>query len=92
MLIGKVIGSVIATRKNEKLTGSKFLIIESMHGCEPKRVVATDNIGAGTGEIVLVTLGSAARACLPDTLTPVDAVVVGIVDSPDQIIIASGAD
>ena len=89
MLIGKVIGSVIATRKNEKLTGSKFLIIESMH--DAKRVVATDNIGAGTGEIVLVTLGSAARACLADPTTPVDAVVVGIVDSPDQIIIANGA-
>jgi len=85
MLIGKVIGSVVATRKNEKLTGSKFLIIEAIHDCEPKRVVAIDNVGAGTGEIVLVTLGSAARACL-DNL-PVDAVVVGIVDGPDKIVI-----
>lgn len=90
MLIGKVIGSVVATRKNEKLTGSKFLIIEAIHGCEPKRVVAIDNVGAGTGEIVLVTLGSAARACLSNPQTPVDAVVVGIVDGPDQIVISSG--
>jgi len=81
MLIGKVIGSVVATRKNEKLTGSKFLIVEAMHGCEPKRVVAVDNVGAGTGEIVLVTLGSAARVSLDNPQIPVDAVIVGIVDS-----------
>jgi len=89
MLIGKVIGSVVATRKNEYLTGSKFLIIESLHGCEPKRVVAIDNVGAGTGEIVLVTLGSAARACLDNPKIPVDATIVGIVDGPDQIVIAN---
>ncbi|MCL2404083.1 MAG: EutN/CcmL family microcompartment protein [Defluviitaleaceae bacterium] len=84
MLIGKVIGSVIATRKNEKLTGSKFLIVESMHGCEPKRVVAVDNVGAGAGEIVLVTIGSAARVALDNPSAPVDAVIVGIVDGPDM--------
>ncbi|MCL2377697.1 MAG: EutN/CcmL family microcompartment protein [Defluviitaleaceae bacterium] len=87
MLIGKVIGSVIATRKNNKLTGSKFLIVESMHGCEPKRVVAVDNVGAGAGEIVLVTLGSAARMALENPTAPVDAVIVGIVDGPDRIMI-----
>jgi len=87
MLIGKVIGSVVATRKNEKLTGSKFLIVESTHGCEPSRVVAIDQIGAGTGEFVLVTLGSAARACFDDPSTPVDAMIVGIVDSPDKIVL-----
>ena len=91
MLIGKVVGSVVATRKNEKLTGSKFLIVEAMHGCEPKRVVAVDNVGAGTGEIVLVTMGSAARACLDNPQTPVDAVIVGIVDGPDKIVITTGA-
>ena len=88
MLIGKVIGSVVATRKNEKLTGSKFLIIESIHGCEPKRVVAIDNVGAGTGEIVLVTLGSAAGASLDNPQIPVDATVIGIVDGPDKVTIS----
>jgi len=90
MLIGKVVGSVIATRKNDKLTGSKFMIVESMHGCEPNRVVAVDNVGAGIGEIVLVTLGSAARVCLDNPQTPVDAVIIGIVDGPDKIVIAEG--
>jgi len=87
MLIGKVIGSVIATRKNERLTGSKFLIVESLHGCEPKRVVAVDNVGAGAGEIVLVTTGSAARVAMDNPAAPVDAVIVGIVDGPDRIVI-----
>ena len=86
MLIGKVVGSVIATRKNENLTGSKFLIVEALHGCEPKRVVAVDNVGAGAGEIVLVTLGSAARVCLSPA-APVDATIVGIVDGPDKVVI-----
>ena len=90
MLIGKVVGSVVATRKNEKLTGSKFLIVESIHGCEPKRVVAVDNVGAGVDEIVLVTVGSAARICL-DNNAPVDAVIVGIVDGPDKILLSGGA-
>jgi len=87
MLIGKVIGSVIATRKNENLTGSKFLIVEAMHGCEPKRVIAVDNVGAGAGEIVLVTTGSAARVCLDNPNAPVDAVIIGIVDGPNRIVI-----
>ena len=85
MLIGKVVGSVVATRKNEKLTGSKFLIVESMLDCDPKKLVAIDNVGAGTGEIVLVTIGSAARACFENN-APVDAVIVGIVDGPDKIV------
>ena len=87
MIIGKVIGSVVATRKNEKLIGSKFLIIESIHDNEQKRVVAIDNLGAGIGEIVLVTLGSGARAGNPEI--PVDAMVVGIVDGPDKITITT---
>ena len=90
MIIGKVVGSVIATRKNENLTGSKFLIVEAMGEVgfeQPKRVVAVDNVGAGSGEIVLVTLGSAARTCLDSACAPVDAVIVGIVDDPNKIVI-----
>ena len=88
MIIGKVVGSVIATRKNETLTGNKFLVIDGLKeaGFEsPNRVVAVDNVGAGVGEIVLVTIGSAAKSCLDNTCAPVDAVVVGIVDDPSKI-------
>lgn len=79
MLIGKVVGSVVSTRKNENLVGNKFMIVE-LPDNDKKRIVAIDNIGAGIGETVLVALGSAARiGCgIPDT--PVDAAIVGIVD------------
>lgn len=79
MLIGKVVGSVVSTRKNENLVGNKFMIVE-LPDNDKKRIVAIDNIGAGIGETVLVALGSAARiGCgIPDM--PVDAAIVGIVD------------
>ena len=82
MIVGKVVGSVIATRKNENLVGSKFLIVQplaSMQGAA-SRIVAVDHVGAGIGETVLVAQGSAARiGCGLDT-APVDAAIVGIVD------------
>ncbi len=82
MIVGKVTGSIVSTRKCENLIGNKFMIVEpisSMKG-ENSRFVAIDNIGAGVGEIVLVATGSAARiGCgLPDA--PIDAAIVGIVD------------
>ena len=82
MIVGKIVGSVVATRKNEKLIGSKFLIVEPLeHMADGKgRIVAVDNVGAGIGEIVLVAQGSAARIGCQLTDAPVDAAVVGIVD------------
>lgn len=87
MIVGKVVGSLVSTRKNDNLIGSKFMIIEhlanmqsaSLQG-ENCRIVAVDNIGAGIGETVLVATGSAARVgCgMPDA--PIDAAIVGIVD------------
>ena len=91
MIIGKVVGTVISTRKNANLVGSKFLIIDSMEGMDfsqgQTRVVAVDSIGAGIGEIVLVATGSAARVGNGNENSPVDACVVGIVDDPDKIVI-----
>ena len=54
MLVGKVIGSIVSTRKNENLIGSKFMIVEplSVMGGNVERIVAVDNVGAGIGEIV----------------------------------------
>ena len=82
MIVGKVVGSVVATRKKENLVGSKFLIVEpfeSMKGAN-NRIVAIDNVGAGIGEIVLVAQGSAARIGCGLADSPVDAAIVGIVD------------
>ena len=63
MIVGKVVGSVVSTRKCEKLIGSKFMIVEPVHHMEAglSQIVAVDMIGAGIGEYVLVAQGSAAR-------------------------------
>lgn len=82
MMIGKIVGSLVSTRKNEKLIGSKFMIVEPIANTgDGQRVVAVDNVGAGIGETVLVATGSAARIGCDCENAPVDAAIVGIVDS-----------
>ncbi|HIS30095.1 MAG TPA: EutN/CcmL family microcompartment protein [Candidatus Limivivens intestinipullorum] len=90
MIIGKVVGTVICTRKNPDLIGNKFMIVDPMekmsaHGAD--RIVAVDDVGAGIGDIVLVTTGSSARLGITDPNSPVDACIVGIVDDPQKIVI-----
>lgn len=82
MIVGKVVGSLVATRKNEKLVGNKFLIVEPFEkmNVNNTRFVAIDNVGAGIGEIVLVAQGSAARVGCDLKDSPIDAAIVGIVD------------
>lgn len=82
MVVGKVVGSVVATRKNERLLGNKFMIIEPLKKMQASgRIVAIDNVGAGIGEIVLVATGSAARIGCKMEEAPVDAAIVGIIDN-----------
>ena len=87
MIVGKVIGSVVSTRKCDTLVGNKLMIIEplSSMGNPEKKIVAVDNIGAGIGELVLVSLGSAARIGEHEN-APVDAAIVGIVDSGNGLV------
>ena len=81
MIVGKVVGSIVATRKNENLLGNKFLIVEPYKNMNSNdRIVAIDNVGAGIGEIVLVATGSAARIGIGDETAPIDAAIVGIID------------
>lgn len=82
MIMGKVVGNIVSTRKNENIVGSKIFEIQVIeNGRETNRyIVAIDSVGAGIGERVLVTTGSSARLALQNTNTPVDAVVVGIID------------
>ena len=81
MIIGKVVGSVVSTRKNENLVGNKFMIVEPIPSLKvDNRIVAIDNIGAGIGEYVLVAQGSAARIGCGMDKAPVDAAIVGIID------------
>jgi microcompartment protein CcmK/EutM len=87
MLIARVIGSAVSTAKDERLTGRKLLLVREADesGAETGPVfVAVDGVGAGSGELVLVARGSAARHASSTTADqPVDALVVGILDSRD---------
>ncbi len=81
MIIGKVVGSIVSTRKNDKLVGQKLLVVRPLENMEAKgELVAIDNVGAGIGETVLVAEGSAARIGCGLDSAPVDAAIVGIVD------------
>ena len=86
MQLATVIGTVVATRKEDSLVGYKLLVLEVQDpgGNSPdgERLVAIDTLGAGVSETVLFVRGGAARVNLAAP-TPVDAAVVGIVDTVD---------
>lgn len=84
MFIAKVIGSIWATKKYETLTGSKMLIIQPLnadleHSGSP--IIAIDTAGAGAGEYVLYITASEAVIPMPVDFAPVDASIVGVIDS-----------
>lgn len=85
MLICKVIGNVWATKKDEALEGKKLMVVQQTdaHGEDSvgESFVAADIVGAGIGERVLVVSGSTARQALGSNEMPVDAAIVGIIDS-----------
>jgi ethanolamine utilization protein EutN len=92
MILAKVEGSVVATKKNPKMTGTKFLVVRPLVIDSPaakelrlgqSTLVASDSLGAGEGDCVLVVQGSSARLAAEDKNSPVDAVVIGIVDAVD---------
>ena len=83
MLKGKVVGTIVSTNKIESLIGYKFLEVRLIENdiITDKYIVAVDKmVSAGIGEDVLVTTGSSARAAVGDMNSPVDAVIVGVVD------------
>jgi len=85
MDLARVVGSVVASMKESRLVGLKLLLVEDA-GADAKalggqRYVAADLVGAGEGELVLIVRGSPAARALDVPGTPVDAVIVGIVDS-----------
>ncbi|MCL4512910.1 MAG: EutN/CcmL family microcompartment protein [Candidatus Eremiobacteraeota bacterium] len=85
MLIGKIIGTVVCTQKDEKLVGAKLQVVLPLHAAalspDGKPIVAVDSIGAGNNELVLVAAGSSARQTQKTKDTPVDAVIMAIIDS-----------
>ena len=84
MLLGKVVGTVVATRKEPTLEGSKLLVVRGLDlDGKPTAtlVVAVDAVGAGVGEWVLYASGSSARQTEVTKDRPVDATVMAIVDT-----------
>jgi microcompartment protein CcmK/EutM len=89
MLIAKVTGSLVSTEKVASMVGFKLLMVEP-YKLDAKRqslvstgraMVSVDTVGAGVGEIVLLTQGSSARLTPETKSLPVDAVIIGIIDS-----------
>lgn len=83
MQLGKIVGTVVSTRKDEKLEGLKLLIVQAIGAdCKPTGsiVIAVDSVGAGVGEIVLTAAGSSARQTTVTEGKPVDTVIMAIVD------------
>lgn len=86
MHIGRVIGTVVATRKDEKLVGTKLMVtqpldIELLPKGDP--LIAVDTVGAGIGELVVFTTGTASRIAARKMDAPIDAAIVGIIDKID---------
>lgn len=84
MVLAQIVGTVVATRKDERLVGAKLLLVQPIEpGGAPRGgpLVAVDTVDAGAGETVLVVSGSSARMAGDLKETPVDAAIVGIVDS-----------
>ena len=86
MILGRVVGTVVATRKDERLLGTKLLLVRTTdpHGKdEAGYMVAVDTVDAGPRERVLVVTGSSARMASGLKDTPVDAAIVGVIDTVD---------
>ena len=86
MILARVVGTVVATRKDPRLVSSKLLIARPMDPkgkAEGSYVVAVDTVDAGVGETVLIVSGSSARMASGMKDCPVDAAIVGIVDHVD---------
>jgi len=86
MLLGRVAGTLVATRKDDGLAGQKLLLVKNL-GIDGEEsggfVVAVDSVGAGEGEVVLYATGSSARQTEATRDRPCDAVIMAIVDSWD---------
>jgi len=84
--IGRVIGTVVATRKDEKLVGTKLMVTQPLNlELLPKGdpLIAVDTVGAGIGELIIFVTGTASRIAAKKMDSPIDAAIVGIIDEID---------
>ncbi|HWF13658.1 MAG TPA: EutN/CcmL family microcompartment protein [Candidatus Acidoferrales bacterium] len=83
MILARIVGTVVATRKDARLEGKKLLVVKPISpqgDDEPGYLIAVDTVGSGFSEKVLVVTGSSARNAAECKDRPVDAAIVGIVD------------
>ena len=86
MYLGRVIGTVVATRKVEGLDGIKLLVVQPLDHRQQATgapIVAADTVRAGPGELVYLTQAREAAQALEESFVPVDAAIIGIVDEVD---------
>jgi ethanolamine utilization protein EutN len=86
MILARVVGTVVATRKDEKLVGAKLLVVRPVDAAgklEGSYIVAVDTVNAGRGDNVLIVSGSSARMAAGQKDAPVDASIIGVVDQVD---------
>jgi ethanolamine utilization protein EutN len=86
MQIGKIIGTVVATRKDETLVGSKLMITQPLNFKKEyygRPLIAVDTVGAGIGEVVIYTEGTAARNAAKKRDSSINAAIIGIIDNID---------
>ncbi len=95
MIVAKVVGTVVSTRKEDALVGFKLLLVQAINpedeSLQGEAFVAVDTLGAGISDQVLVVHGGAAR--IVDDMhrnAPIDAAIVGIIDTVD-VLVAAGA-
>ncbi|WML48233.1 EutN/CcmL family microcompartment protein [Neobacillus sp. PS3-34] len=84
MHMGIVVGRVTATRKDENLVGAKLLITQPIGldgGALPNPIITVDTVGAGIGEKVIYVTGSMASRAIKNKDAPIDAAIIGIIDS-----------
>jgi ethanolamine utilization protein EutN len=84
MILARIVGTIVATRKDERLLGRKLLVARliNVDGQDEKgHVIVVDTVGAGVNEVVLIVQGSSARMAFSCKDCPIDAAVIGIVDT-----------
>ncbi len=88
MQVGRVVGTLVATRKDEKLVGTKLLVVRTMDPSfkeEQGYVVSVDTVNAGIGDRVMLVAGSSARLAQGMKEAPIDSAIIGIVDTVELV-------
>jgi len=87
MILGKVVGTVVSTSKNDGIKGTRYLLIDKTNQYGEKKgdyIVALDLIGAGNDELVMISESTSARETQTTFNKPIDAIIVGIIDLIDE--------